>query len=78
VSEQPAIRHQADNAIAEVVEGACTSAMSTWSYTNGRGCCPCCGDTYKASNGRLEVRQCNEHGRECDHWEAIWAAANKT
>jgi uncharacterized membrane protein len=25
------------------------------------------------SANRLEVRQCAEHGRRCEHWEAVWA-----
>ena len=46
--------------------------VSRWT-SDGRACCPCCGDTYKVSNHRLEVRQCPEHGRHCEHWRAAWA-----
>jgi hypothetical protein len=33
-----------------------------------------CGDSYRVSTDRLDVRQCPEHGRRCEHWDAIWAA----
>jgi len=26
---------------------------------------------------RLEIRQCPEHGRRCEHWQAVWALGFK-
>jgi hypothetical protein len=63
---------QAEQAIGLVVEGACPLCKVELRIHDGRACCACCGDSYKAATNRLELGQCPEHGRECAHWEAIW------
>ena len=55
---------QAERAIASVVEGSCPLCVVELRIHDGRGCCPCCGDGYVASNGRLEMQRCPEHGRD--------------
>jgi hypothetical protein len=66
--------HQdAVQAIASVVEAQCPLCDVEMRIYDARACCPCCGDSYRASNSRLEVGQCPVHGRYCDHWEAVWA-----
>lgn len=64
---------EAEQAIGVVAEGTCPLCRVGLRVHDGRGCCPCCGDSYKAAEGRLEVRQCLEHGRHCEHWQAVWA-----
>jgi hypothetical protein len=58
-----------EQAIGLVAEGSCPLCKVGLRVHDGRGCCP----SYKASENRLEVRQCPEHGRDCEHWEAVWA-----
>jgi len=67
------LNSQAERAFGFVAEGACPLCKVELPIHDGRACCPCCGDTYKVSNRRLEVRQCPEHGRHCEHWRAAWA-----
>ncbi len=67
------LRPQAEAAIGDVAEGACPLCRVGLTIHDGRACCPCCGDSYVVSTNRLEVRQCAEHGRHCEHWEATWA-----
>lgn len=62
-----------EHVIGLVVEGVCPLCRVELRVHDGRGCCPCCGDSYKAAENRLEVRQCPDHGRDCEHWEAVWA-----
>jgi hypothetical protein len=66
------MRAQADAAIADVSEGSCPLCKVGLVIHDARGCCPCCGDTFKTSLGRLEMRQCDQHGRDCQHWDAVW------
>lgn len=68
------IRAQVELAIKDVSEGACPLCHVRLVIHDGQGCCPCCGDAYKTSTGRLEMRRCEQHGRNCHHWDAIWAA----
>jgi predicted amidophosphoribosyltransferase len=63
----------AESALRDVSEGACPLCRVALVPHDGHGCCPCCGDTYKASPQRLEMRRCSEHVRTCQHWEAVWA-----
>jgi hypothetical protein len=66
-------REEAEQAIGLVVEGSCPLCKVELQIHDGRACCPCCGDSYTAATDRLDVRQCNEHGRSCEHWDAIWS-----
>jgi len=68
------LRSQAERAIASVIEAECPLCKVELQVHDGRACCPCCGDSYKAETNRLEVRQCPEHGRHCGHWQAVWTA----
>ena len=63
---------EAERAIAAVIEAECPLCSVELRIHDGRACCPCCGDTYKAQAGRLEVSRCPAHGRSCRHWEAVW------
>jgi len=63
---------QAEQAIALVVNGACPLCRVELRVHDERACCGCCGDSYRVSTDRLDVRQCPEHGRRCEHWDAIW------
>ena len=65
---------QAERAIASVIEAGCPLCKVELRIHSGRACCPCCGDSYKVGRNRLEVARCPEHGRSCEHWEAVWAA----
>jgi hypothetical protein len=69
---------QAERAIASVVEAGCPLCKVELRVHDERACCPCCGDSYVASQDRLEVKQCSEHGRRCEHWEAVWLALPRT
>jgi uncharacterized Zn finger protein (UPF0148 family) len=71
------IADQAERAIASVVEAECPLCKVELWVRDGRACCPCCGDSYVASEGHLEVRRCPEHGRQCEHWEAVWQRADQ-
>jgi hypothetical protein len=64
---------QAERAIASVVEAECPLCKVELRIHDGRACCSCCGDSYKAGPGRLDVSRCPQHGRHCGHWEAVWA-----
>ena len=63
-----------ERAIQDVAEGICPLCHVRLVVHDGRGCCQCCGDTFSAAPGRLELRKCPEHGRQCEHWEAVWIA----
>jgi hypothetical protein len=67
------LQTQAERAIASVVEAECPLCKVELRVHDARACCPCCGDSYKAAENRLEVRKCPEHGRDCEHWQAVWA-----
>jgi hypothetical protein len=67
------MRAEADVAIRDISEGNCPLCRVGLVIHDGRGCCPCCGDAYKAGLHRLEVQKCSQHGRTCEHWEAVWA-----
>jgi transposase len=64
----------AEAAIADAVEGSYPLCRVRLVVHDGAGCCPCCGDSYRAAEGRLEIRKCPDHGTSCAHWEAVWAA----
>jgi hypothetical protein len=64
---------QAERAIASIVEAECPLCKVELRVHDERASCPCCGDSYVVSPNRLEVRQCPEHGRPCEHWQAVWA-----
>jgi hypothetical protein len=66
------LKNEAERAIAVLVEGYCPLCKVELRIHDSRGCCPCCGDSYAAGPNRLEIRQCAEHGRHCEHWEALW------
>jgi uncharacterized Zn finger protein (UPF0148 family) len=63
---------QAERAIGIVVEGSCPVCKVALRIHDERACCPFCSDSYVVSTSRLEVRHCAEHGRRCEHWEAVW------
>lgn len=64
---------QAEQAIGLVVEGTCPLCKVGLRIHDQRACCPCCGDSYLAAASRLEIRRCPEHGRHCEHWQAVWS-----
>jgi hypothetical protein len=68
-----AFRLAAERAFASVVEAECPPCKVELRIHDGRACCPCCGDSYVVETNRLEVSNCPEHGRHCDHWQAVWA-----
>ncbi len=68
------LRRQAEAALRDVVEGTCPLCLLALSIHDGRACCPCCGDSYVVTSNSLEIRRCPEHGRDCEHWEKVWAA----
>jgi uncharacterized Zn finger protein (UPF0148 family) len=67
------MHNDAARAIASVIEAQCPLCKVELAVHDGRACCPCCGDSYVASTDRLEVRRCDKHGRDCEHWQAVWA-----
>jgi len=67
------LSRQAEAAVGDVVEATCPLCRVGLRIHDDRACCPCCGDSYTAAERRLEVRQCPEHGRVCEHWQAVWA-----
>jgi hypothetical protein len=74
VGANESISRQAEAAVAEVAEGICPLCQVGLRIHDDRACCSCCGDSYRAGAHRLEVRMCAEHGRNCKHWDAVWAA----
>jgi uncharacterized Zn finger protein (UPF0148 family) len=46
------LRNDAKQAIGLVVEGACPLFRVGLRIHDGRACCPCCGDSYKAAENR--------------------------
>lgn len=58
-------RIQAKRAIAFVIEAGCPLFKVELRIHDERAGCPCSGDAYKASPGRLEVGPCPELGRRC-------------
>ncbi len=65
---------EAEKAISLVVEGECPLCRVELRVHDDRACCSCCGDSYRVSTDRLDVKQCPEHGRRCEHWDAVWKA----
>jgi excisionase family DNA binding protein len=65
LSAKKSLADDAEQIIGFVAEGACPLCRVELRIHDGRACCPCCGDTYKVADHRLEVRQCPEHGRHC-------------
>jgi hypothetical protein len=65
-------RHAAA-AIGDVAEGICPLCRVGLRIHDGGACCPCCGDSYRAGPHGLDIRKCPEHGRDCQHWEQVWA-----
>ncbi len=63
---------QAEQAIASVVEAECPLCKVELRVHDERACCPCCGDSYLAGLSRLEMKRCPDHGRDCEHWAAVW------
>jgi hypothetical protein len=68
------LRSQAERAIASVIEAECPLCKVQVRVHDDRACCPCCGDSYQAGPSRLEVRRCPKHGRDCQHWHAVWTS----
>jgi len=68
------LRDQVEEAIGSVVEAECPLCRVELRVHDDRACCSCCGDSYWVSTDRLDVRPCAEHGRRCEHWEAVWDA----
>jgi hypothetical protein len=64
---------QAERARGFVIEGAFPLCNVALRIHDGRACCPCCGDSYVVSTNRLEVKQCPDHTRDCDHWQDVWS-----
>jgi hypothetical protein len=68
------LRREAELAIGAAAEGFCPLCSIELRVHDRRACCPCCGDSYRVGPRRLEVRKCAMHGRDCEHWEAVWAS----
>jgi hypothetical protein len=68
------LQDQAERSIAHVVESECPLCHVELHVHAERACCSSSGDSYRVSTDRLDVRQCPEHGRRCEHWEAIWSS----
>lgn len=68
------LRDQAGQSIGLVVEGSCPLCRVELRVHDDRACCSCCGDSYRVSTDRLDVKQCPQHGRRCEHWDAIWSS----
>jgi hypothetical protein len=68
------LSRQAGSAVGDVVEGICPLCRVGLGIHDDRACCPCCGDSYRAGPSRLEMHRCAEHGRDCQHWHAVWAS----
>ena len=64
---------QAQLAIGLVAEAFCPLCRARLVVHDGRACCRCCGDSYVVSENHLEVRRCQEHGKDCEHWQGVWA-----
>lgn len=64
---------QAEHAIGLVVEAKCPLCKVELQVHDERACCPCCGDSYKVSEHRLEGQAIPQHGRHCEHWQTVWA-----
>src|ERR1700730_1837471 len=62
------LRRDVERAIASVVEAECPLCIVELRVHDGRACCPCCGDTYSARQGGLEISPCPEHQANCRHW----------
>jgi hypothetical protein len=67
------LRNQAERAIASVVESERPLCKVELRVHGEQARSQCCGDSYRAEPNRLEIRRCAEHGRHCEHWEAVWA-----
>ena len=72
------LRLQAETAIGQAGEGFCPLCNVPFRVHDGVGCCPCCGDSYRAEPNRIEMRKCSEHGCDCEHWEAVWASRSQS
>ena len=68
------LRGQAEAAVGDVVEGTCPLCKVGLRIHDDRACCQCCGDSYRAGPHRVEMQRCAAHGRDCEHWEAVWAS----
>jgi hypothetical protein len=68
------LRDQAERVIGLVAEGECPLCRVKVRVHDDRACCPCCGDSYRVATERLDVKECPEHGRRCQHWDAVWDA----
>lgn len=62
----------AEVALRDAADGVCPLCHVGFVIHHARACCPCCGDTYLAADERLEIRKCATHGRDCEHWQAVW------
>ena len=71
------LRNETEAAIRLVVEGTCP-VRGRLGHSRRASLLYICGDTYAVAPHRLEVRQCVDHGRRCEHWEAIWALRQPT
>ncbi len=68
---------QAERSITDVSEGHCPICRDRLVIHGGAGCCPCCGGTFRAGPGLLEMGICEEHRRACGHFEALWESRKK-
>jgi hypothetical protein len=68
------LRTDAERAIASVVEAECPLCKVELRIHDERACCTSAGDSYRAGPHRLEIHRCAEHGRDCEHWEALWSS----
>jgi hypothetical protein len=68
------VSDQAGRAIAAIVEAHCPLCRVELRVHDDRACCTCCGDSYRVATNRLDVKQCLEHGRRCQHWDDAWSA----
>jgi hypothetical protein len=68
------LSRQAEAAVRSVVEGIFPLCRVGLKIHEAGAYCPCCGDSYRTEQGRLEIGKCTDHGRDCEHWEAVWLA----
>jgi hypothetical protein len=56
LGSRPTLKEEAERAIASVVEAGCPLCKVELRVHDEGACCPCCGDSYNAGLGRLEVK----------------------
>ena len=66
---------EAELALRDVSEGYCPLCHVQLVRHDDRACCTCGGCSFSAEQHSLALRSCDEHPpKDCEHWQAIWAA----